>query len=384
MPTKSKTTITYNRYIKTVENLCYTPEVQDKIIKNRLERIYEEYFNMIANKSLKYSDRIKIAFNLNLFNKVKEIILNTIDLHEKGEIVKSYNKFKEIWTIEELWDALQLSSSLRNGYYRARKSETPIINREDMFHVPFEDREKVYTARYSNLGYPCLYLTHNVYTAWEEFDECPIQFLNISKYHAKQPLRLLDLRLRRSLGKNINETLSAFMVAMPLIMACSLKLHDSDEKYKNEYIIPQILLHTLIEEMLTKKYNTKKNRNNLQSKKLTPQQALRLFAQEGFDGIVYTSTKCNGYWSHTISTDCFVLPAKHVTPTGYCEELNGMFLWSEPVSFDKQWYKQFFVKNKKHEESYRQSVFYFIEKQCDSLKLSNLKEPNPQPSKYKV
>jgi hypothetical protein len=42
--------------------------------------------------------------------------------------------------------------------YRVRRDSSDSLTREDLFHIPFEERYKVTTQRYSIPGVPCLYL----------------------------------------------------------------------------------------------------------------------------------------------------------------------------------------------------------------------------------
>ena len=51
--------------------------------------------------------------------------------------------------------------------YRMRISKET-LSKEKMFHVPFNMREKVSSARFSIPGFPCLYLGTSLEVCWNE------------------------------------------------------------------------------------------------------------------------------------------------------------------------------------------------------------------------
>jgi len=86
----------------------------------------------------------------------------------------------------EQYASIDLSPRELHIAYRVRRSKAPSLSREDLFHIPFEERHKVATQRYSIPGLPCLYLSGSLYTCWEEMGRPPFHELHVAAFWAKQ------------------------------------------------------------------------------------------------------------------------------------------------------------------------------------------------------
>lgn len=147
-------------------------------------------------------------------------------------------------------------------YYRMRVGSNIAYSKNDIFHLPFSKRAKVNNQRYSIGGLPCLYLSNSVYVCWKELDEPKISDTQISRFEQVDPgLRILDLDTTpNSLQIQLKDFYLAFtdihepahltylglaigtLVSWPLLIACSLQVREPSEPFKQEYIIPQLLL----------------------------------------------------------------------------------------------------------------------------------------------
>ena len=107
-----------------------------------------------------------------------ESVIAAVDLSLRGKQADAYSTLcKLVVPLREQLDRLSSASRIgltykelhRPGFFRARKiSRLTRPTRRDLFHVPFEEREKLASQRYSIPGVPCLYLGSSAYVCWEE------------------------------------------------------------------------------------------------------------------------------------------------------------------------------------------------------------------------
>lgn len=222
-------------------------------------------------------------------------------------------------------------------WYRIRKEPQNFIQHpKDMFHVPFEKRGILSNCRYSLSGYPCLYCGRTILTCWEELRRPHLSDVYFCSMKANMSLRLLDLRV--FVNSNISiEEIKKHIYMLPIILACSIEVPKDNEqhRFKSEYIIPQILLRTIIQ-------NKKNN----------------------FHGIIYTSTVRSKAFNYDNSCyDNIAIPTKNISDCGYCKTLCEMFKLSKPVS-----YEYLLIRNKLrmkgggNSAGYRESLMYQIER----------------------
>lgn len=142
--------------------------------------------------------------------------------------------------------------------YRLRKMKSPKEKRIlDFFHVPFKERYLMGTYRYSIPGYPSLYCAESVYGAWEEMDRSELNEFGYAIFKVKEDFRLLDLRWRfedEELQNNGDKLLN-YMLRLPLIIACSMQVKHSRDKFVPEYIFPQQIFKWLMDRMQKMNYS---------------------------------------------------------------------------------------------------------------------------------
>jgi hypothetical protein len=153
---------------------------------------------------------------------------------------------------------LSLSNSIlfhENDYwYRARNGEEgKEFSVLDMFHIPFNKRGIVRTQRFSCPGYPCLYLSRSTYGCWEELGRPLMGESMVSRYESNTNLRLVDLRTPEY--QDWIKKTEKYVLFFPIIMASSFKVKSESDTFKPEYIVPQLIMETII------KYNRKANNN---------------------------------------------------------------------------------------------------------------------------
>lgn len=186
-------------------------------------------------------------------------------------------------------------------FYRMRiiEDRRTNITYDEMFHIPLNKRRVVTTQRYSTPGYPCLYLGKSIYTCWEEMNRPRMSDCWVSQLKNTQKICLLDLRVPslQSFWDNQN-----YILLFPVIIACMLPVTNSNDIYKPEYIIPQLLTEWII----------KKKR----------------------DGIYYTSTHKNSYFDYPGNKyDNIAIPVKDpINSKKYCKMLKSFFRITQPLN----------------------------------------------------
>ena len=218
-------------------------------------QFFTEYINCLKRIDRNVIDKVNITMQMfiNRFNNqtVKfDIIHETIDLcnaileattqYFKGFPNVAYEKLEYIF-IENSCHLLQLLPQLtcKNiQLYRARKGKD-LQERKELFHTPFELRTKCASNRFSTLGYPSLYLASSLETALlEVVAKNPLEYF-CSCFKTNNDICVVDLALP-------NRDLTfweqySLLVFYPLIVACNLKVKNTDDPFKPEYVIPQLL-----------------------------------------------------------------------------------------------------------------------------------------------
>lgn len=203
----------------------------------------------------------RIRNRLRPLKKLQTGIIKCLESFLSGDIKNAYDSFDDMLKSRLISRQIEMIciplSSLCNEdspLYRVRKSSTPLSSREDMFHIPFDQRHLVKAQRYSVAGLPCLYLGSSLYICWREMDKPDFDKLYISSFKTKpnDNTLLFDLGpdflyrpslLRKKGSKTYDyETKLAYLALWPLIIACNyLKSHD-DSSFVQEYIIPNLLM----------------------------------------------------------------------------------------------------------------------------------------------
>lgn len=217
-----------------------------------------------------FKDYLKIIENIDcLKNDVTDIrdfcssLVDAINHHNTGEFLRSYKTFYEALdkVKHRLYHSYIENTATIHGiwkdYHRIRKLEQNDSNFSalEMLHVPFNQRELASSSRYSMSGFPCSYLSNQDFLPWLECER-PARFalmtVGISpSENNKHKLLRLDFRPHeyfRSDGfQNKNqEQIKTFLInlcyTIPLTAACSFICKHNNSGYKEEYLIPQLLI----------------------------------------------------------------------------------------------------------------------------------------------
>ena len=136
-------------------------------------------------------------------------------------------------------------------FYRARFHSKHRLTKDEMFHIPFEERYKVSTQRFSYPGLPCLYLGSSYEVCCEELGDWS-DTMNIAHIEKRNTSKMVILDLcffeKFEFEKISTEDGEKFIKLWPLVACCSFEYENSKEmKFRPDYIIPQLLLEYIID-----------------------------------------------------------------------------------------------------------------------------------------
>lgn len=250
-------------------------------------------------------------------------------------------------------------SAREKPLYRMRRMENRRdISCKDLFHIPLSQRGIVNTNRYSAPGYPCLYLGTSIYACWEELGRPPMSQSMVARLRNNVDIYLLDLRVpsHNQFSGHVIDYLRIF----PLIIACSVKVKNSEATFKPEYAIPQLLMENVIN-------------INVNRKMVNP-----------ISGIYYTSVFKNDDFGFGIEKlENIAIPVQRpLSSKRYCRKLCEMFMLSKPtcdemeqirsggyqtMEYDQQ--KATFIMHQGEVDGYEYSSFGYLEKRLNDEKL---------------
>lgn len=292
----------------------YQKELED--VLKILETTFQTKKNAVLNEDISVEWQ---CYGDELLSNVK-ILRNIIDHYLNGKICMCYNQINKWWKGSKRTPGVRArllkTSYTTKGkkYFRIRiKDDMEEFAVKDLFHVPFEKRGKIGNERYSVPGFPCLYLGSSLYICWEEMGKPALKDVVASSLQCTEDgIRLLDLRIQQTIEDKTQ--LENYLVILPFIVACSISVRkkDRDNKFKEEYILPQLLLHSIIQ---------------------TSDKDYR------YDGIIYTSTKPNLFYDDASLIENLVIPVKKSAPSGHCSTLSKWFRITQPLYLEREMMK---------------------------------------------
>lgn len=272
-----------------------------------------------------------------------ERISEIIDLYYAGQHAIAFEKFQQLFnapngilTNIQLYTVQQQSIEEHHDEEgKLRSKEVPTIwfrarifdNKQEhtfkeMFHIPLNKREIVNTQRYSAPGYPCLYLGNTIYSCWEEMHRPRFDDIMFSGFKVKQNFKVYDLRIpKRSCFEG--DSFKQVLQCMPLIIACMIQVKNYNYPFKPEYIIPQLLIDTII-------CNNRKDWKDKYGPCDMPW------------GVIYTSTHISKDFPYgTEYLENIALPAIKIDgDKNYCEVLASFFDISDPLCYEYEALKE--------------------------------------------
>lgn len=277
----------------------------------------KELFECGEASNSEYIKRGRSEF-ISSFNLFIDSILIAIKLYLEGYPGRAYLKLSEamegLLYEDKSIEYMNGFSIVGNGsylFYRIRESDSKhSLKREELFHVPFSQRRKINTNRFSIPGLPSLYLSDSIYVAWEELGRPKFDKIHASRFELSENFRVLDLTTQIYCRSEYLDTIIDFwgydralasVFKFPLILACAVKVNNSNDVFRPEYIVPQMLLQWIK-------------------------------ANSYFDGICYTTSHID-YTNSNFegSFRNFIIPALY-QEGDYCPKIKRIFKMTEVIS----------------------------------------------------
>ena len=214
-------------------DLQYVTVIKD--LRNNIDEILEKY----------YAGNVSEAYE-----KMKKVI-SVLMSETTGIAVSSVQNSIAFNDIENVLGGSINDSQIE--FFRARTSKKHcVFTREEMLHIPFDMRYGVSSTRFSIPGLPCLYLATTTYCCWLELRTPPDHQFNVSPVRINQKSNILNLTMTADMFEQIVEyteekklankyTLEALKLWM-LSYASSYKVDADKRSFKDEYIIPQLIM----------------------------------------------------------------------------------------------------------------------------------------------
>lgn len=197
------------------------------------------------------------------------------EVYRNGRIKEAYDKGYDLFELMSPHYLPRFSWKGKDGwFYRIRQGDFRIkdgkdskMQKAELFHIKSDLRNLIGAFRYSVSGFPCLYLSSGWELAWFECG-MPKQFSYcqcIVEEEGSNALRLIDFSNRPAdLLSNIHvwllnarenedekeKILTYFLnyiITYPLSAACSIKIKQRENKFVEEYVIPQMFMQWIRE-----------------------------------------------------------------------------------------------------------------------------------------
>ncbi|RGS36868.1 hypothetical protein DWX94_12745 [Coprococcus eutactus] len=214
------------------------------------------------------------------------------------------------------------------NFYRVRgvsgKRKDIENNPDELFHIPLNKKSLTNNERFSLAGFPCLYLSSMLPLAWQEtgypqkYYYSEYQYIKTSDLDRKieDELRFLALYSPLEISNwGAAEKINKFdlwiqvvyncLMMYPLVLACSFVNHSGKGTYKQEYVIPQMLMQWVM-------------RNNHEIQGISYFTCVDISMMQG------------SYCAYNV-----VIPAlKPYDILGYSQKLRDEFNWTVPEYFE--------------------------------------------------
>lgn len=214
-------------------------------------------------------------------NKLRDIcteIPAIINAFDNGHIKNAYSRSEVLFDrAKSVFLARVAHSGYGGNFFRIRPGDFRITDPADskkqkaeLFHIKKSMRNRIGAYRYSVAGYPCLYLSSDIELAWfecgmpKQFSFCQMHLSDEEEFalslidFSYRPLDLLSsvttwlLNARRQNKDQskilpIYNVLIKYIITYPFAAACSVKVKNRGNKFVEEYIFPQLLMHWIRE-----------------------------------------------------------------------------------------------------------------------------------------
>lgn len=303
-----------------MENCEIQQRVQKMFLKNANAKSVEDALASLGSEIIESGDYSTCLSpqELEEMNIVIRVIVDAYRLFLQGQIEKCYSRIYDLLFKTKFLHPIFNKKILKGDkwWYRMRKNDNGYpFSKEELFHVPFQERWKISNYRYSLSGFPCLYLGSSIYDCWEELNRPDFYYANVSGFKLQRDINVIDLRFPQHIVSPTD------FYVLPLITACSVQVKNENANFKPEYIISQAILHAII------RHTDSKTRDN------------------SFNGLLTYSSNCgnsSNLFENKKIFENLILPtvtntidstAEKIYAEGYCPILINTIGMTEPTSF---------------------------------------------------
>lgn len=279
-----------------------------------------------------------------------------VSAYNNGDILESLNLLKKALILKDNWnlnnDVLK-KDSITYRFRLPRHKDDGVyrnLNREDLFHMPFNSLQYQGNQRYSINGFPCLYLGKTIYDCWEETRRADLSKVNYAAFKNMKDLNVVVIECPSKIAVK-EDIIRYFMFALCTKM---VSLDEDENSFKFHYVVPELLLTILVNQM-------KANKN---------------YKYEGirFISSRYYDESLNMFRVKPIFYN-YVFPIQESADKGHCRRLKDIFRVSE-VRAD------FIIKLKQsslpypviYRNRYDQSYFRRLELEIERGRLGDFKK----------
>lgn len=230
-------------------------QIGSQDFRDYLFEMLDAYYSLVST-----NDTIQLgASSLKRLSRIILGIKNTINAYYGGNPFNAYTRLRDTIRdskLDSIWSGDKFKSN--TNFYRLRLSDVNYaLDSKELFHIPFHLRTKIQTQRYSIPGFPSLYLSNSIYVAWEEMKRPKLENIQAARFVNTCPIEFIDLTTSRYLNRKYwqRDNIDAYSIILmwPLIAACSIKVKNTNDPFKPEYILPQLLLQWIRNQTAKKK-----------------------------------------------------------------------------------------------------------------------------------
>lgn len=286
-----------DRYQRKIMKHSQLQEEKFEDILDRYKKIFITELNVILNISKPCSKHDKILNFLSILSNIKNInnlssklmsffegVKETYKLWISGETFSAIQKFEDLLKINKLLEEENFSIN-EEIFFRGRNSLNKILNRYEMFHIPYDKRYLVGNQRFSLSGFPLLYLNSSLKGVSfelniEEKDKYEKYAFSSFHFNRKSKIYSLDNPFRIYFEKISNNTDK--VIKEPSFLSEDLK------KMLLKLIVASVCL---FEKRISHKNQEDNGINIFYEEYIIPQALTQVLKKNSYDGILYPSTR---------------------------------------------------------------------------------------------
>lgn len=192
-----------------------------------------------------------------------DLLYKIVNYYNRGDMAGAQRAFdtlmdilsKHLFIFDITWP------DFPSSFYRVRISKNSKLTKpKDLFHIPYDKRYLVSNERYSLAGHPCLYLASALQIAWQECGYPQQCYYSEFKYQRsgtpESEWRFITFLTPRQVATRwfvaksdedeCKKIAISYLMSYPLIFACSIVNLNGHSAFKQEFIVPQMLMQWVL------------------------------------------------------------------------------------------------------------------------------------------